>query len=211
MPRLRRVKIGAFAASYILQNLTTVAPYITSFVYSGGFEEEYDDIYGTFLKELAGTVATCTTLQSLRLDWNMRDSSGLRTNRAPVIVWKRSKVIHHHLERITGNIIADLPLLNIRLPNFKHFDSISRVKSDEELVAALTAFLALKHLEVDIHEGANTFPQLVLQQSTTSMDPLVIWATNCALKTLIGQYRPNAWTHLFTRMPNLVFVSFRIS
>lgn len=33
--------IGAFAASYILQNLIAIAPHFTSFVYSQGFEEEF--------------------------------------------------------------------------------------------------------------------------------------------------------------------------
>ncbi|KAF8927374.1 hypothetical protein BGZ47_002178 [Haplosporangium gracile] len=230
MPRLHRVKIGAFAASYFLQNLTTVALHIILFVYSGGFEEEHDGIYGTFLKELAVMATTCTILQSLKLDWNMRDSTGLRTvlrafpslrelilpvhfinleDRVPFVMKKRSKVIHHHLERITGNTITDLPLPNIRLPNVKHFGSISRVKSDEELVAILTAFSALEHLEMDVLEGADTFLQLVLQQPMAPMDPLAMWATERALKSLIiksRQYRPNAWTHLFARMPNLIFV-----
>ncbi|KAG9065006.1 hypothetical protein KI688_002325 [Linnemannia hyalina] len=57
------VFMGAYAASYIPQNLTTIAPHITSFVYSEGFEGEYDDIYGRFLKGLKDSTTTpCTTL-----------------------------------------------------------------------------------------------------------------------------------------------------
>ncbi|KAF9125021.1 hypothetical protein BGX30_000643 [Mortierella sp. GBA39] len=179
MLQLRHVKIGAYAALYILQNLTTIAPQITSFVYSGGFEED------------------------LMLDWNMRDSAVLRIvlrafplirdmilpvrmgnlgDQVPVVAKKRPKASHDHLENITGHIVTDLPLFNVRLSNIKQFGSISSVKSDEELVVVLTGLSALKHLEVDVLESSDTFLQFGVQPTNRF---IAILATDRALTTVI--------------------------
>lgn len=134
MPRLHHIKIGAYAVLYILQSMATIAPHITSFVYTGGLRRcrRYLRQVSEGLEGLHDNI--CTTLRSSMLDWNMRDSTGFRTvlrafpsprnlilpvlmenleDRVPVIAKKRSKAVHDHLER---SLDTSSPLLSEPAP-----------------------------------------------------------------------------------------------
>ncbi|KAF9538832.1 hypothetical protein EC957_006180 [Mortierella hygrophila] len=127
MLRFHHVKIGAYAASYILQNLATVAPHITSFVYSRGFEGFDDNTLHDSLGPDAGLEHE--GLRHLILPVRM----GNLEDQVPADAKKRPEVVHDHLEKITEHIVTHLPLLNVRLSNIKQFGSLSSVKSDEGL------------------------------------------------------------------------------
>ncbi|KAF9920930.1 hypothetical protein FBU30_009116 [Linnemannia zychae] len=228
MPQLRHIEIGANAAAFILKNLTTVAPHITSFVFTPGFENEPGDIHDSFLASLM-TTTPCPTLLSLTIAWTITDTAHLRSilrtfpslqelalpglgrfgdseRYLPIVEYE--ELVHDCLIVISGNIITDILHLNIHLPNLKQFGPIDRIKSDEELVAVLAAFPKLEHLEIEALEGIEK-PHFFEPERSTFIDPFEKLTNDLPLKTLIvksGPYRSDTWTKLVAFMPHLVTV-----
>ncbi|KAF9129156.1 hypothetical protein BGW39_004424 [Mortierella sp. 14UC] len=218
-PRLRHIEIGRNVGAFILRNIDAIAPQVTSFVYSGSYLSPRDDGYGKLLKDLAVASTPCsTTLQSLTMEWDEQDSFHIRTilsafpslrelatqgdnmdGRAQATEYDE---IIHPLEKISGSFIEDTLHLNIRLPNLRHYGPTTFIWSDDELLAVLTAFPELEHLDAKKLCGKEAAPSAIV-------DALARLPLELALKTLIVRYgepRPNTWTLLCARMPHLVVV-----